>query len=117
MPAAAPPQPGLSRSCNNNVEVHVHSPDSQRVWTSERVALPALLALQLCGWLSSLACAALRPRLESLYDVFVNVRDDERAHWGALCALVQYDALEEPEGAEIRSTEAAPPADGRGFKP
>ena len=49
--------------------------------------------------------------------MFVNVRDDERAHWGTLCALVQYDALEEPEGAEIRSTEAAPPADGRGFKP
>ena len=82
---------------------------ARRYYEAEDAALWSLVCAE--------GCAALRPRLESLYDVFVNVRDDERAHWGTLCALVQYDALEEPEGAEIRSTEAAPPADGRGFKP
>merc|ERR1719453_2370366 len=34
-----------------------------------------------------------RPRLESLYDVFVNVRDDEREHWKTLCNLVQFDTM------------------------
>jgi len=32
-----------------------------------------------------------RPRLETLYDVFVNVRNDEKEHWKTLCNLVQYD--------------------------
>ena len=31
--------------------------------------------------------------LDSLYDVFVNVRNDEKHHWETLCNLVQYDAL------------------------
>lgn len=29
-----------------------------------------------------------RPQLNSLYDVFVNVRNDEREHWKTLCNLV-----------------------------
>lgn len=36
---------------------------------------------------------ANRPKLESLYDVFVNVRNDEREHWKTLCNLVQYDSM------------------------
>lgn len=35
-----------------------------------------------------------RPKLESLYDVFVNVRDDEKEHWKTLCNLVQYDDMQ-----------------------
>mmetsp|Transcript_2841 Transcript_2841/g.5093 ORF Transcript_2841/g.5093 Transcript_2841/m.5093 type:complete len:334 (-) Transcript_2841:448-1449(-) len=31
-----------------------------------------------------------RPKLNSLYDVFVNVRNDEREHWKTLCCLVQF---------------------------
>ena len=34
-----------------------------------------------------------RPPLESLYDVFVNIRDDEKEHWKTLCNLVQFDDL------------------------
>lgn len=36
---------------------------------------------------------ANRPKLQSLYDVFVNVRNDEREHWKTLCNLVQYDSM------------------------
>jgi len=36
---------------------------------------------------------AKRPKLKSLYDVFVNVRNDEREHWKTLCNLVQYDDM------------------------
>jgi len=35
-----------------------------------------------------------RPELETLYDVFVNVRNDEREHWKTLCNLVQYDDMQ-----------------------
>ncbi len=35
-----------------------------------------------------------RPKLQSLYDVFVNVRDDEKEHWKTLCNLVQYDDMQ-----------------------
>mmetsp|Transcript_1215 Transcript_1215/g.3377 ORF Transcript_1215/g.3377 Transcript_1215/m.3377 type:complete len:307 (+) Transcript_1215:60-980(+) len=35
-----------------------------------------------------------RPKLESLYDVFTNVRNDEKEHWKTLCNLVQYDNTE-----------------------
>ena len=34
-----------------------------------------------------------RPPLESLYDVFVNIRNDEKEHWKTLCNLVQFDDL------------------------
>lgn len=31
--------------------------------------------------------------LKSLYDVFLNVRDDEKEHWSTLCSLVQFDKV------------------------
>ena len=48
-----------------------------------------------------------RPKLESLYDVFVNVRNDEREHWKTLCNLVQYDSMQ-GDGNKIIGTQAAP---------
>lgn len=39
-----------------------------------------------------------RPKLNSLYDVFVNVRNDEREHWKTLCNLVQYEDMQGPPG-------------------
>ena len=33
-----------------------------------------------------------RPKLESLYDVFVNVRNDEKEHWKTLCKRPRGDA-------------------------
>jgi len=50
-----------------------------------------------------------RPKLDSLYDVFVNVRDDEREHWKTLCNLVQYDSME-GQGNLIESTKPTPAA-------
>lgn len=47
---------------------------------------------------------ANRPKLESLYDVFVNVRNDEREHWKTLCNLVQYDDMV-GVGEKVKSTE------------
>lgn len=46
--------------------------------------------------------------LKSLYDVFVNVRNDEREHWKTLCNLVQYDDTQGVAGEGVRSTKAAP---------
>jgi len=43
--------------------------------------------------------------LNSLYDVFRNVRDDEKEHWMALCNLVQYDDLSAVEEHKAKSTE------------
>jgi ubiquinol oxidase len=48
-----------------------------------------------------------RPKLESLYDVFVNVRNDEREHWKTLCNLVQYEDMR-GIGGKVASTTAAP---------
>jgi hypothetical protein len=42
--------------------------------------------------------------LHSLYDVFLNVRDDEKEHWMALCNLVQYDDMAAVDEASIKST-------------
>jgi len=50
---------------------------------------------------------ANRPKLETLYDVFVNVRNDEREHWKTLCNLVQYDSMV-GTGGKVISTSAAP---------
>merc|ERR1711998_601694 len=50
-----------------------------------------------------------RPQLDSLYDVFVNVRDDEREHWKTLCNLVQFDSME-GKGNVIASTVPTPPS-------
>lgn len=49
-----------------------------------------------------------RPSLGSLYDVFVNVRNDEKEHWKTLCNLVQYDSMV-GTGRPIGSTEPVPP--------
>lgn len=50
---------------------------------------------------------ANRPKLESLYDVFVNVRNDEREHWKTLCNLVQYDDMK-GVGQQVKSTAPLP---------
>lgn len=49
-----------------------------------------------------------RPQLNSLYDVFTNIRDDEREHWKTLCNLVQFDDMNAVDASEVRSTTAAP---------
>ena len=45
-----------------------------------------------------------RPTLNSLYDVFVNIRDDEKEHWKTLCNLVQYDSLHAADAEDVHST-------------
>jgi len=52
--------------------------------------------------------SARRPTLESLYDVFVNVRDDEREHWKTLCNLVQFDDMQGIENSKVQSTKPKP---------
>eukprot|EP00533_Pseudo-nitzschia_delicatissima_P010524 CAMPEP_0116102934 /NCGR_PEP_ID=MMETSP0327-20121206/13617_1 /TAXON_ID=44447 /ORGANISM="Pseudo-nitzschia delicatissima, Strain B596" /LENGTH=323 /DNA_ID=CAMNT_0003595013 /DNA_START=115 /DNA_END=1086 /DNA_ORIENTATION=+ len=51
-----------------------------------------------------------RPQLSSLYDVFINIRDDEREHWKTLCNLVQFDDMNAVDASEVRSTTPAPAA-------
>lgn len=51
---------------------------------------------------------ANRPKLTSLYDVFVNVRNDEREHWKTLCNLVQYDDMS-GVGTAVVPTAIKPP--------
>jgi ubiquinol oxidase len=46
-----------------------------------------------------------RPVLNTLYDVFVNVRDDEKEHWKTLCNLVQYDDMQGVENSKVQPTE------------
>lgn len=46
-----------------------------------------------------------RPTLNSLYDVFVNIRDDEKEHWKTLCNLVQYGDMQGVSNKLVRSTE------------
>ena len=55
-----------------------------------------------------------RPPLDSLYDVFVNVRNDEREHWKTLCNLVQFDDMQGFGGA-IAGTKAAPQLEAPGL--
>ncbi len=45
-----------------------------------------------------------RPQLETLYDVFTNIRDDEREHWKALCNLVQYNDMNAVLANHVEST-------------
>ncbi|GMI21476.1 hypothetical protein TrCOL_g3136 [Triparma columacea] len=50
-----------------------------------------------------------RPKLTNLYDVFVNVRNDEREHWKTLCNLVQFDDMKGPPGGvtgKVQGTKA-----------
>mmetsp|Transcript_15986 Transcript_15986/g.30142 ORF Transcript_15986/g.30142 Transcript_15986/m.30142 type:complete len:302 (-) Transcript_15986:169-1074(-) len=49
-----------------------------------------------------------RPQLSSLYDVFVNVRDDEKEHWKTLCNLVQYGDMQGVENKDVVGTKAKP---------
>jgi len=49
-----------------------------------------------------------RPKLDTLYDVFVNIRDDEKEHWKTLCNLVQYDDMQGVENKMVQGTKAAP---------
>ena len=49
-----------------------------------------------------------RPKLETLYDVFVCIRDDEKEHWKTLCNLVQYDEMNAVAAKDVRSTKPAP---------
>jgi ubiquinol oxidase len=48
--------------------------------------------------------SARRPKLESLYDVFVNVRNDEKEHWKTLCNLVQYNDMQGVENKRVEGT-------------
>jgi ubiquinol oxidase len=52
--------------------------------------------------------SARRPQLDSLYDVFVNVRDDEKEHWKTLCNLVQFGDMQGVENSLVKGTEPAP---------
>lgn len=49
-----------------------------------------------------------RPQLATLYDVFVNIRDDEKEHWQTLCNLVQYDDMNAVDATQVQSTTPAP---------
>lgn len=46
-----------------------------------------------------------RPELNTLYDVFVNIRDDEKEHWKTLCNLVQYGEMQGVPNSQTKSTE------------
>ena len=48
---------------------------------------------------------ARQTKLESLYDVFQHVRDDEKEHWMALCNLVQYGDIQGADASLVQSTE------------
>jgi ubiquinol oxidase len=52
--------------------------------------------------------SARRPKLETLYDVFINVRDDEREHWKTLCNLVQFGDMQGVENKMVQSTKPKP---------
>lgn len=61
--------------------------------------------------------SARRPKLDTLYDVFVNVRDDEKEHWKTLCNLVQYGDMQGVENKMVRATESEPrPNKGQGIQ-
>lgn len=49
--------------------------------------------------------SARRPKLDSLYDVFVNIRDDEKEHWKTLCNLVQYGDMQGVENKAVKGTQ------------
>lgn len=49
-----------------------------------------------------------RPTLNTLYDVFTNVRDDEREHWKTLCNLVQFGDMQAIPAELVESTKPKP---------
>ena len=46
----------------------------------------------------------IREELKSLYDVFLNIRDDEKEHWMSLCNIVQYGEMGAVNAAKVKST-------------
>jgi len=48
--------------------------------------------------------SARRPELECLYDVFCNIRDDEKEHWKTLCNLVQFGDMQGCAASDVKST-------------
>lgn len=42
--------------------------------------------------------------LNNLYDVFMNIRDDEKEHWMSLCNIVQYGEMDAVDEANVKST-------------
>jgi ubiquinol oxidase len=44
-------------------------------------------------------------KLETLYDVFCCIRDDEKEHWKTLCNLVQYNEMNAVAAQEVQSTQ------------
>ena len=44
--------------------------------------------------------------MNSLYDVFMNIRDDEREHWMSLCNIVQYGEMDAVDEVNVKSTNA-----------
>jgi ubiquinol oxidase len=47
-------------------------------------------------------------QLETLYDVFVNIRDDEKEHWKTLCNLVQFNDMNAIDSNDVQSTKPLP---------
>jgi len=54
--------------------------------------------------LDARSCSERRGQLDNLYDVFVNVRDDEKEHWKTLCNLVQFNNMNAIDSSEVEST-------------
>lgn len=52
--------------------------------------------------------SARRPDLDSLYDVFMNIRNDEKEHWKTLCNLVQYGDMQGVENKMVVGTQPKP---------
>ena len=53
-------------------------------------------------------CSSRQPNLDTLYDVFVCIRDDEKEHWKTLCNLVQFNEMNAVAAKEVKSTVPAP---------
>lgn len=47
-----------------------------------------------------------RRKLNNLYDVFMNIRDDENEHWKTLCNLVQYDDMNAVDSTKVHATQS-----------
>lgn len=58
---------------------------------------------------TSVTYSERRPELSTLYDVFINIRDDEKEHWKTLCNLVQYNDMNAVDATDVQSTTPAPP--------
>jgi ubiquinol oxidase len=55
-------------------------------------------------------------QLNSLYDVFLQIRDDEAAHWRSLKSLVEYDDLELSSNSSVSNACATITSDARELK-